>query len=97
MSHPLLARLGLDIPDDLLELALTHPSAVGEGLERTLEIQSTIGVSWAIRLVGAIVASYFYATESQLPEGELTARKIACVRPRSSGGGGAPHRTWVRI
>lgn len=77
--HPLLTRLGLSIPEDLLALALTHPSAVGEGLERTLKSNQRLEFL-GDSLVGAIVASYFYSTESQLPEGELTARKIACVR-----------------
>ena len=77
--HPLLARLGLDIPDDLLHLALSHPSAVGEGLERTLKSNQRLEFL-GDSLVGAIVASHFYRAEPMLPEGELTSRKIACVR-----------------
>ncbi len=77
--HPLLARLGLEIPDDLMQLALSHPSAVGEGLERTLKSNQRLEFL-GDSLVGAIVASHFYRAEPLLPEGELTARKIACVR-----------------
>ena len=32
----LCAKLGATVPAELLALALTHPSAVGEGPERTL-------------------------------------------------------------
>ena len=77
--HPLLARLGLEIPLELLELARTHPSAVGEGLERTLKSNQRLEFL-GDSLIDAFVAAHFYQTEPQLPEGELTARKIACVR-----------------
>lgn len=77
--HPLLVRLGLNIPEELLHLALSHPSAVGEGLERTLQSNQRLEFL-GDSLVGAIVAAYFYRTQPDLPEGELTARKIACVR-----------------
>ena len=80
--HPLLARLGLDIPDDLLDLALTHPSAVGKGLERTLRSNQRLEFL-GDSLIDAFVAAHFYQTQPQLPEGELTARKIAAVRRES--------------
>lgn len=75
----LTAILGLKIPDELLALALSHPSAVGEGLERTLQSNQRLEFL-GDALVGAIVAEYFYRTEANLPEGELTNRKIAAVR-----------------
>lgn len=73
------ARLGVPIDDDLLALAMTHPSAVGEGIERTLlsnQRLEFLGDS----LVGAICAEYFFRGEPQSPEGALTNRKISAVR-----------------
>lgn len=75
----LIALLGFDIPEDLLQLALSHPSAVGEGLERTLQSNQRLEFL-GDALVGAIVAEHFYRSEPNLPEGELTNRKIAAVR-----------------
>jgi ribonuclease-3 len=75
----LTAILGLKIPDELLALALCHPSAVGDGLERTLQSNQRLEFL-GDALVGAIVAEHFYRTETKLPEGELTNRKIAAVR-----------------
>ena len=72
-------RLALPVHDELLFLALSHPSSVGEGLERTLKSNQRLEFL-GDALVGAIVAAYFYERESQLPEGELTRRKIAAVR-----------------
>ena len=88
LSHPatftrplsqLQSRLGVPVHDDLLFLAMTHPSAVGEGIERTLlsnQRLEFLGDS----LVGAICAEYFFRTEPQSPEGALTNRKISAVR-----------------
>jgi ribonuclease-3 len=78
-SSSLNFRLGLDIPDELLELALSHPSSVGEGLERTLKSNQRLEFL-GDSLVGAIVAEYSYRTFPESPEGELTKRKIAAVR-----------------
>lgn len=72
-------RLGLDIPDELLELALSHPSSVGEGLERTLKSNQRLEFL-GDSLVGAIIAEHSYRAFAQAPEGELTKRKIAAVR-----------------
>ncbi|RYG75538.1 ribonuclease III [bacterium] len=77
--EPLTAILGFELPEDLLNLALAHPSAVGEGLERTLQSNQRLEFL-GDALVGAIVAEYFYRNEPNLPEGELTNRKIAAVR-----------------
>ncbi len=76
--------LGLEIPAELLDLALSHPSAVGEGLERTLESNQRLEFL-GDALVGAIVAAYFYESEPNLPEGQLTNRKIAAVRREALG------------
>ncbi len=73
------ARLGTPVDDELLFLAMTHPSAVGEGIERTLlsnQRLEFLGDS----LVGAICAEYFFRSEPQSPEGALTNRKISAVR-----------------
>ena len=82
--HLLPARLGLSIPDDLLELALTHPSIMrqGETLERTLKSNQRLEFL-GDSLIDAFVADYFYREFPASPEGELTARKIACVRRES--------------
>ncbi len=75
----LTAILGLELPAELLQLALSHPSSVGEGLERTLQSNQRLEFL-GDALVGAIVAEHFYRTEPNLPEGQLTNRKIAAVR-----------------
>jgi ribonuclease-3 len=75
----LTAILGVEMPEELLQLALSHPSAVGEGLERTLQSNQRLEFL-GDALVGAIVAEYFYRNEPNLPEGQLTNRKIAAVR-----------------
>jgi ribonuclease-3 len=69
----------VEVPGELLALALTHPSAVGEGLERTLKSNQRLEFL-GDALVGAIVAEHFYRNEPNLPEGQLTTRKIASVR-----------------
>lgn len=76
--------IGLEIPEDLLQLALSHPSAVGEGLERTLQSNQRLEFL-GDALVGAIVAAHFYDSEPNLPEGQLTNRKIAAVRREALG------------
>ena len=73
------AHLGVIVSDELLFLAMTHPSAVGEGIERTLlsnQRLEFLGDS----LVGAICAEYFFRREPESPEGALTNRKISAVR-----------------
>lgn len=75
-------KLGADVPDDLLLLALTHPSAVGEGIVRTLKSNQRLEFL-GDTIVGAIVAEHLYRTESNLPEGDLTQQKAAAVRGES--------------
>ena len=73
------AKINVHVSDELLALAFTHPSAVGEGIERTLlsnQRLEFLGDS----LVGAIVAHYFFEKEPESPEGALTNRKISAVR-----------------
>ena len=74
--------LGLEIPAELLQLALSHPSAVGDGLERTLQSNQRLEFL-GDALIRAIVADYFYRSEPNLPEGDLTIRKIAAERRES--------------
>lgn len=73
------AKIGFDVPDELLVLAMTHPSAVGEGLERTLKSNQRLEFL-GDTIVGAIVAEHLYRIGETLPEGELTQRKAASVR-----------------
>ena len=73
------ARLGVEVRDELLQLALTHPSAVGEGLERTLKSNQRLEFL-GDTVLGAIVAEQLYRTESTLPEGILTQRKASIVQ-----------------
>jgi ribonuclease-3 len=86
MSEVVLAELksvlGVEVPDDLLQLALTHPSAVGEGLERTLKSNQRLEFL-GDTVLGAVVAEQLYRSESTLPEGVLTQRKASIVQ-RSS-------------
>jgi ribonuclease III len=71
-----------DIPAELLQLALTHPSATGEGEERTRNSNQRLEFL-GDTVVGAIVADYLYRANPNLPEGELTQRKAALVRGSS--------------
>lgn len=73
------AKIGFDVPDDLLMLAMTHPSFVGEGLERTLKSNQRLEFL-GDAVVGAVVAEHLYRMGETLPEGELTQRKAATVR-----------------
>lgn len=70
------------IPTELLELAFTHPSSVGEGLERTLKSNQRLEFL-GDAIVGAVVAEHWYRTQPNLPEGELTQRKAAVVQKKT--------------
>jgi ribonuclease-3 len=72
-------QLQVEVPDDLLRLALTHPSAVGEGLERTLKSNQRLEFL-GDTVLGAIIAEQLYRSESTLPEGVLTQRKATIVQ-----------------
>lgn len=72
-------EFNLEIPEALLKLALTHPSAAVEAGAGTLNSNQRLEFL-GDAVVGAIVAEYFYTKEPDLPEGELTTRKIAAVR-----------------
>jgi len=82
------AFLGIDVPHELLNLALTHPSAVGEGLERTIGSNQRLEFL-GDTVVGAVVAEYLYRNEPLLPEGDLTQRKAAAVQKVSLAQAGA--------
>ncbi len=86
MSTPDLKKLreilGAHVPDDLLQLALTHPSSVGEGMERTLKSNQRLEFL-GDAIVGSTVAEHWYRTQSTLPEGELTQRKAAAVQKKT--------------
>jgi len=73
------AALGVEVEAELLALSMTHPSAVGEGLERTLKSNQRLEFL-GDSLVGAICAEYFFRAEPESPEGALTNRKISAVR-----------------
>lgn len=74
--------LGAAIPDDLLRLALSHPSSVGEGIERTILSNQRLEFL-GDAIVGATIAATLYERLSTLPEGELTQRKAAVVQKKS--------------
>ncbi len=76
------ARLAAPVPDEILLLALTHPSFVGEGPERTLLSNQRLEFL-GDAVLGAIVAELLYRADALLPEGDLTQRKAAAVRGRS--------------
>lgn len=86
MANPLpeeLQRLlRVEIPEELLELAFTHPSSVGEGLERTLKSNQRLEFL-GDAIVGAAVAEHWYRSQPNLPEGELTQRKAVVVQKKS--------------
>lgn len=86
MSTPDLQKLreilGADVPDELLQLALTHPSSVGEGIERTLKSNQRLEFL-GDAIVGSTVAEHWYRTQDTLPEGELTQRKAAAVQKKT--------------
>lgn len=74
--------LNAQVPDDLLTLALTHPSAPGEGAERILKSNQRLEFL-GDAVLGAVVAAHFYASHPDLPEGTLTQYKAAAVRGSS--------------
>lgn len=82
LSPQLRELLGADLPADLLQLAFTHPSAVGEGTERTLLSNQRLEFL-GDAVLGAVVAEHWYGTGSTLPEGELTQRKAAAVQKKT--------------
>jgi ribonuclease-3 len=102
MSTPLPPKLhevlGAKIPDELLELAFTHPSAVGEGLERTLKSNQRLEFL-GDAIVGAVIAAHWYRAGSTLPEGELTQRKSAVVQKKSLAQAAAKLKLekWIRV
>ena len=67
----LCAKLGASVPTELLGLALTHPSAVGEGIERTLHSNQRLEFLGDV-VLGLIVAEHLYRSDALLAEGELT-------------------------
>ena len=75
-------QLDVAVSEELLQLALTHPSAVGEGIERTLKSNQRLEFL-GDAVVGAIVAEHLYRANATLPEGELTQRKATLVRGQS--------------
>lgn len=74
--------LGAPLPDELVILALTHPSAVGEGEERTLLSNQRLEFL-GDAVLGLVIAEYLYQTEPTLPEGHLTQLKAATVQKRT--------------
>jgi len=78
----LCARIGAPVPHDLLVLALTHPSAVREGMERILLSNQRLEFL-GDTILGMIVAEHLYRSNAELPEGVLTQHKAAAVRGKS--------------
>ena len=63
----------------MLQLALTHPSAVSEGVERTLKSNQRLEFL-GDTILGAIIAEHLYRRFPELPEGALTQRRAAIVQ-----------------
>lgn len=74
--------LGAPVPDELLILALTHPSAIGEGVERVVHSNQRLEFL-GDAVLGTVVAAHFYQSHPDLPEGTLTQYKAAAVRGSS--------------
>jgi ribonuclease-3 len=72
-------KLGAEVPEELLKLALTHPSAVGEGIERTLYSNQRLEFL-GDTILGAIAAEHLFRQNAEWPEGALTQRKAALVQ-----------------
>ena len=70
------------MPEELLILALTHPSAISEVSERIIKSNQRLEFL-GDAIVGAIAAEHFYRTRPDLPEGTLTQYKAAAVRGSS--------------
>jgi ribonuclease-3 len=75
-------KLGAAVPDELLQLALTHPSAVGDGQDRTLHSNQRLEFL-GDTVLSTVVAEHLYDAHADLPEGVLTQRKAAAVRGSS--------------
>lgn len=69
----------IEVPEDLLRLALTHPSSVGEGIERTLYSNQRLEFL-GDTILGAIAAEHLFRAHQEWPEGMLTQRKSALVQ-----------------
>ncbi len=72
-------KLGVEVPHELLRLALTHPSAVGEGIERTLCSNQRLEFL-GDTILGAVAAAHLFEAHAEWPEGLLTQRKSALVQ-----------------
>lgn len=76
------ARLGVEVPDELLGLALTHPSAAVAQANRVAYSNQRLEFL-GDAVVALVVAEHLYRTGPNLPEGLLTQRKAAAVRGSS--------------
>jgi ribonuclease-3 len=79
LREELKAKLGAPVSDELIELALTHPSAVGEGAERTLKSNQRLEFL-GDTILGAVAAEHLYRSHADQPEGVLTQRKASLVQ-----------------
>ena len=68
-----------EVPEELLKLALTHPSSVGEGVERTMLSNQRLEFL-GDTILGAVAAEYLFRAHPDWPEGLLTQRKSALVQ-----------------
>lgn len=69
----------VEVPEEMLRLALTHPSAVGEGIERTLYSNQRLEFL-GDTILGAVAAEHLFRAQVEWPEGMLTQRKSALVQ-----------------
>jgi ribonuclease-3 len=63
----------------MLRLALTHPSSVGEGVERTLYSNQRLEFL-GDTILGAVAAEHLFRKHADWPEGLLTQRRAALVQ-----------------
>ena len=75
-------KLGVDVPSELLQLALTHPSALGARSQRTAFSNQRLEFL-GDAVVAIVVAEHLFRSDAALPEGVLTQRKAAAVRGTS--------------
>jgi ribonuclease-3 len=76
------SKLSVAVPDGLLALALTHPSAIGETGDRVLESNQRLEFLGDV-VVALVVAEHLYLSDTTVPEGVLTQRKASVVRGSS--------------
>jgi ribonuclease-3 len=81
-AEALRQKLGVAVPEELLTLALTHPSALSARHDRVKHSNQRLEFLGDV-VVALVVAEHLFLTGPELPEGVLTQRKAAAVRGSS--------------